>query len=326
MRTGPVEVKVGPRLAAMIGLPETTNRLRGISAIPVTPFDDTLALDEPALRRVIDRLVGFGLEVIVPCGNTSEYWSLEDREAEATAATTIEQVGGRATVLVGVGGQWQKAADQARIATARGAAGVMIHAPRDPYLSTAGLITYYSAVADSTDGAVAIYLRDCEPADAVLDRVLALPNVVAVKYAIPNVMRFAELRQRYEHQAVWLCGLAEAWAPFFWLAGARGFTSGLVNVHADGPLALLTALRAGDYVSAMNAWRTLMPFEQLRARHSQANNVVTVKTALAILDVCQAHVRPPLAPLSESDRLDLSEIVTAMGIERAPALLTSPQP
>jgi hypothetical protein len=51
-------------------------------------------------------------------------------------------------------------------------------------------------------------------------------------------------------------------------------------------LRMLGSLAAGDYDGAMDLWRTVKPFEELRARHDNANNVSVVKEALAQLELC----------------------------------------
>ena len=122
------------------------------------------------------------------------------------------------------------------------------------------------------------------------------PNVVGVKYAVGDVVRFATLVDTFRAgDLAWICGLAEPWAPFFWVAGATGFTSGLANVEPGLSLEMLRWLRDGDYDGAMGVWRSVKPFEELRARRNSANNVPVVKEALAswgcVTDACVHHSR-----------------------------------
>ena len=57
------------------------------------------------------------------------------------------------------------------------------------------------------------------------------PNVIGVKYAVPDAARFAAFaRDAGLERFVWVAGLAEPYAPSYFSAGATGFTSGLVNV------------------------------------------------------------------------------------------------
>jgi 4-hydroxy-tetrahydrodipicolinate synthase len=300
-----------------IGVPtsardDVRSRLSGISAVPVTPFAREGELDEQALRAVVSRIVEAGIDVVVACGNTGEQASLTPAETNRVTAATLEAAGS-ATVIVGVGGDVRTAAAKASCADELGAAGVMVHFPADPYLSDVGLVRYYAELASATEGVVVPYVRGQGLSNSVLDSLAGLENVVAVKYAVPDVLAFAAFADRYGHALVAICGLAELWAPFFWLAGARGFTSGLVNVVPTLSVALLDALRAGDFGRAMELWRAIEPFERLRARHANANNVPAVKEAMAMLGLIGPTVRPPLASLGEQDRVELAAIVEALG-------------
>lgn len=132
----------------------------------------------------------------------------------------------------------------------------------------------------------------------------------------PDVFSFARLIERFPDSVVWVCGLAEMWAPF-WLVGGRGFTSGLVNVAPDVSLAMLAALREGDYDEAMRVWARIVPFEELRAREGNGNNVSVVKEAMALRAIVGSTVRPPLAPLSRADAEELASILATWGTENA---------
>ena len=49
---------------------------------------------------------------------------------------------------------------------------------------------------------------------------------------------------------IWVGGLAEVWAPSFYAVGARGFTSGLINVWPERSVAINRALEVGDFDQA----------------------------------------------------------------------------
>jgi 4-hydroxy-tetrahydrodipicolinate synthase len=291
-------------------------RLEGISAMPVTPFADGDVIDEACFRSLIVRLVEAGIETIIPAGHVGEYTSLLPQEILQLTKATVAEVQGNAVVLAGVGGDLSTAVDLARKAVRAGADGVMIHSPHHPFLSDAGLDSYYEKLANATDGAVAIYIRERSLSHSVLERLLALPNVVAIKYGLPDVVAFAELVRRYAGEAIWICGLAELWAPSFWLVGARGFTSGLVNVQPDLACAMLTALRAGDYEEAMRWWQLIAPFEYLRIGSAGALNVSIVKEAMAMRGLAPRTVRPPLSQVSLEHATELAEILAAWDLSR----------
>jgi 4-hydroxy-tetrahydrodipicolinate synthase len=287
-------------------------RLEGISGVPVTPFTPTLEVDDTALAAVVERMAGQGVQVIVPNGGTGEFSELTPDERERVARIVIETVPD-ALVLCGVGGDARGAARATATALAHGADGVLLHALTDPFVTADGIVRYIEQIAAAGDGIVVPYLRGRLPAPAALERIVALEQVVAIKWAIPDVQQFATFVERYGDQVIPICGLAELWAPFFALAGGRGFTSGLVNVDAEPSLGLLASLNAGDWPAAMRAWHAIKPFEEIRARHDAGNNVPAVKEAMELrgLLACSA-VRPPLAPLSAADRRDLADALTLL--------------
>lgn len=286
-------------------------QLRGISGIPVTPFAQNGNIDTAALQKTVKRITDSDVDLIIACGNTAEYSSLTQAEIREVTEVTVEAAGA-ATTLVGVGGDIGSALGAVHHAVDAGAAGFMIHAPSHAHVSDTGLLDYYRSLADATNLPVVIYLRGREPSDSVMEQVVSMDNVVAVKYANRDVMGLSRFVERYGEHVVTVCGLAESWAPFFWLAGARGFTSGLVNVAPALSVRLLDALTAGDYSTAMQIWLRIKPFEQLRERNSSALNVPAVKAAMQMRGYLEnAAVRPPLSGLTAQESAELAVCMSA---------------
>jgi 4-hydroxy-tetrahydrodipicolinate synthase len=163
---------------------------------------------------------------------------------------------------------------------------------------------------------IVLYLRNerITGADiaALADRA---PNVVGVKYGVRDASTFAAVaRDAGIDRFTWLAGAAELTAPAYWACGAHGFTSGLANVTPELPLAMLDALRAGDFAQAMKVWDKARRFEELRAADASADNVSVVKEALAQLGLCRADVRPPSRPLPPPVKDEISAILTSWGL------------
>ena len=79
----------------------TTDRFRGVFAIPPTPFDDAGNLDETSLRRCVDFCVAAGAHGIVTPVNASEAIALTDAERLRVAEIAVEQATGRVPVING---------------------------------------------------------------------------------------------------------------------------------------------------------------------------------------------------------------------------------
>lgn len=290
---------------------ELRRRLQTVVAITVTPFDSRDEVDFDGYRRSVAVLVDGGISVLTPNGNTSEFYSLTAQECRRSVEVTLE-CAGDALVMPGVGHDARTAAAAAAEAATLGAHAVMVHQPVHPYRSRAGWVAYHRQIADAAPQlGVVPYLRDAAIDGATLAELFdACPNVVGVKYAVPDPLRLAEVvAVAGAHRVAWLCGLAENWAPFFWTAGATGFTSGLATVAPEFPLAMLAALRDGDTAAAMAVWATVKPFEDLRARDASAANVSVVKEALAQQGVCSRAVRPPISEVDSADADRIAELL-----------------
>jgi 4-hydroxy-tetrahydrodipicolinate synthase len=285
-------------------LSQIRDALCSIVAIPVTPFDPDGRVDFGAYRRLVARLIEHSVTAVTPNGNTGEFYALAPAECRGAVEAAVAGADGRALIVAGVGFDVATAIEMGRFARQAGAQALMIHQPIHPYQSADGWVTYHQAIAEGVpDLGIVPYVRDASVSGAMLRRLAeGCPNLVGVKYAVANPMQFAAMAQAVGHDRLaWVCGLAEGWAPFFWVGGARGFTSGLVNIRADLSLRMLSSLREGDFTSAMRIWSLIKPFEDLRARGNNANNVPAVKAALAELGLCGATVRPPISELSPAE-------------------------
>jgi 4-hydroxy-tetrahydrodipicolinate synthase len=293
-------------------LPALRAALADIVAIPVTPFAADGTVDEKAQRALLRRLVDGGIVTLTPNGNTGEFYALTPEERRRAVELSVEEAAGAATIVAGVGHEVPTAVAAAQHARDAGAQLVMVHQPVHPYVSQDGWIDYHRAIADAVPGlGVVPYIRNPLLGGGTLAQLGALcPNVIGVKYAVPDAARFAAFaRDAGPGRFVWVAGLAELYAPSYWAGGATGFTSGLVNVAPAVSLAMRDALRAGRYADAMRTWEQIRPFEELRAAHQSANNVTVVKEALASLGLCRRDVRPPSRTLPVEQRAEVAALV-----------------
>ena len=290
--------------------------LGGISGVHVTPYDADGKVDPALLARIVDRIAAAGVHAVVTAGNTGEFYALGDDEVRAVHDTAIAANNGRALLIAAVGRSLRDATALARRAAGGGADAILVHQPLDPFAAPAAQAAYFTAVADAVDIPVLAYLRS----DALgLDELMAVanhPNIVGVKFATGNVMRLADcIRASGPGTARWICGLAEGWAPAFYAVGARGFTSGLVNVDPGRSLAIHAALEAGDYAEAQRQVAAIAAFETMRTHFNNGANVTVVKEALKLIGLPVGEVRLPGLPrLDEAGRAALREILAGWGL------------
>ncbi|MCX2729426.1 dihydrodipicolinate synthase family protein [Saccharopolyspora sp. NFXS83] len=296
---------------------EVWRRLADVIAITPTPFTADDTVDVPTTERVVARLLDGGVRVLTVNGNTGEFYTLSAAEARGLVDLTAAAAGPETLLIVGVGFDAATAIESARYAQDRGAAGVMVHQPVHPYVSRQGWVDYHRTIASAVpDLAVLPYVRTprIEAADfmALAD---ACPNVLAVKYAVPDPARFASVaRVAGTDRFTWIAGLAELSAPGYAAVGATGFTSGLASVAPELSLRMYDALSAGDFPAAMRVWDLVREFEELRLADSSAENVSVIKEALHQIGFGRPDVRPPASLLDSATRGRVSKILATWGV------------
>ncbi|MEH6773168.1 MAG: dihydrodipicolinate synthase family protein [Cereibacter changlensis] len=285
--------------------------LAGISGILVTPYDEAGDVAPARLVPILDRALAAGLHLPVVNGNTGEFYALTTDEACIMVQEVAGLVGCRAPLLPGVGRSLRDAQRLARVSAEAGAAALMVHQPPDPFVAPRGVVDYLKAVADASGGLpMMLYLRnDAIGAGAIAD-LCAVPGVRGVKWATPNPQKLAEAKAACDPTIVWVGGLAEVWAPTFYSVGARGFTSGLINVWPEHSVAIHAALEEGDYPKANTLIARMRVFEEIRAQEMNGANVTGVKAALIAQGLDCGPTRPPSAwPLTAAQQAELDRFM-----------------
>jgi 4-hydroxy-tetrahydrodipicolinate synthase len=296
--------------------PKLRKALTGISGILVTPFDDRDQVAPKRLKPIVDRAVQAGVQILVANGNTGEFYGLTTAEAETMVHAIAEEIGGRLPLLAGVGRSITDACALARASKAAGADALMVHQPPDPFVSPRGVVAYVQRIAEAGGGLpLMLYLRNDGIGLDTIAQLCRVPGVAGVKWACPTPLRLADAIRRSDPEIVWVGGLAESWAPPLCAIGARGFTSGLINVWPAHSVAIHAALEAGDYRRANELIGVMNAFEELRSEEQNGTNVTVVKAALQLMGDDCGPTRPPSAwPLTERQIAMLRQLLETWGL------------
>jgi 4-hydroxy-tetrahydrodipicolinate synthase len=295
--------------------------LRGISGVHVTAWKSDGEADWALTGEIVARIAEAGIHNIVSAGNTGEFYPMTTDEVVRSHAVAAEAAAGKALVTAGIGRSLREAVSTGRLAARAGCDAVMVHHPLDPFAAPQSQADYFLAIAEALEIPLVAYVRSDAIGVKDLARVANHPNVAGVKFASSNMMLLADcVRETQGSSANWICGLAEGWAAPFYALGARGFTSGLINVAPERSLAIWRALEAGDYDAARREVDAIAGFEKLRTKYGNGANVTVVKEALGLLGTNVGPVRlPGLPELNASERAELRAIVSSWGSRRAAA-------
>jgi 4-hydroxy-tetrahydrodipicolinate synthase len=126
--------------------------LTGIVAIPVTPFDKQLNVDEQSLRRQVDFIIRSGVSGLLANVNASEWYALSDEERFRTAEVIVGEAAGQLPVFIGVTAQSTVSTIEfARHAEKIGASGVNSMPPPPLQLKEEGCAHFYSELCHAVD-------------------------------------------------------------------------------------------------------------------------------------------------------------------------------
>ncbi|MCA0872768.1 dihydrodipicolinate synthase family protein [Seohaeicola saemankumensis] len=290
--------------------------LTGVSGILVTPFDAAGEIAPDLQKPIVDRAIAAGVHVLTANGNTGEYYGLTVDEAEAMVTASGQFIAGRVPMVAGVGRGIRDAQRLADASHRAGAAALMIHQPPDPFVAPRGLVSYVEGVREAGGGLpIILYLRNDAIGTDAIAALCSVEGVVGVKWATPNPMKLKAAIEACPDHITWTGGLAEVWAPTFYAVGARGFTSGLINVWPERSVAINAGLEAGDYAEARRLIAGMQVFEDIRAEEQGGANVPGVKAALQMMGEDCGAARPPAAwPLSADQRARLKDFMTKNGL------------
>ncbi len=278
--------------------------LRGIAVTTVTPFtSDLKRVDADGITTNLEFLARAGVKLVIPCGNTGEFYSLSEHEWTEVVRTVTETARDRLVVMPGVGHSIRTAVAQVEDAQRLGLQCVMVMYPQHVFQSEEGLLDYYREIlAAAKDIGVALYKKGPLLTDDVLSKLVKYENLVAVKYAFGRVVDFTKSVQTLGKPFIWSCGTAERFAPFFWLAGAEALTTGLGNFAPNVSQRMYDSLKRGDMTEAMRIQEMITPFEDLREGRGSANNVPVVKAVMDKMGLAGGGCRPPIHRLTQNER------------------------
>lgn len=291
--------------------------LRGCATALVTPFTPAGAIDETALRRLVEYQIAGGVELLVPCGTTGESATMTEAEDQQVIKLVIDVAKGRARVIAGTGSNATSAAiEYSQTARALGADAVLVVAPFYNKPTQEGLYAHFRAVAESvSDLPVVIYNvpgRTASNINAQTTLRLAreVPNIVAVKEASGNLSQIMEI-------------LRDRPAGFRVLSGDDSFTfpllalgaEGLISVAANEAPALMSKMinlaLEGNWNEARALHYRLLPLMEVNFIESSPG---PVKAALAMMGLIEESYRLPLVPVGEQSKTKLRAVIAELGL------------
>ncbi len=285
--------------------------LSGCGTALVTPFAADGAVDEAALRSLVEWQIASGIDFLVPCGTTGEASTLSEAEWLRVVEVVVEVAAGRVPVFAGcTHNATAETVRRARlVAAVPGVTGILSANPFYNRPGQEGQFQHFRAVAEAVELPVLLYNipgrtgANLEPATVV--RLAAISNVVGIKESSGSVMQITEVLASVPKGFRVFAGDDGMALPVIALGGA-----GLISVASNGfpgPVSeMVHAALAGDWVRARE--RNLRYFRVMQA-HFLETSPSPVKAVLAMLGKGEDVLRLPMVPVSEGLRAKLGGLL-----------------
>jgi 4-hydroxy-tetrahydrodipicolinate synthase len=225
----------------------------------VTPFDQG-KVDQPALKRLVAHYRASGIAGLVVCGSTGEAAALDEDEQLQTLQTVMNEAPGLPVVMGLSGYHLGKMAARIKALGTLGLAGILLPAPSYIRPSQAGLIEWFSTLADASAVPVILYDIPYRTGSRMeLETLLALAShrrIQAIKDCGGDPAKTRALIADGRLQVL----AGEDVNIFTTVAqGGKGAIAAAAHLHTGRFVEVLRRIRAGDLTGAEALWTPLQP-------------------------------------------------------------------
>ena len=281
----------------------------------VTPFRNG-AVDETALKELVEWHIAEGTHGIVPVGTTGESPTLSHDEHHKVVEIVIEAAAKRIPVIAGAGSNSTKEAiSLAEHAKAAGADAVLVVTPYYNKPTQDGLYAHYSAIADAVELPLIIYNI---PGRSVVDmsvetmaRLAKHPNICGVKDATADLVRPLATGTVIGWDNFCQLSGEDATALAFYAGGGHGCISVTANVTPRLCAEMYEAWERGDLAAAVAINKRLYPLN--KALFIESSPAPT-KFALSVLGKAANELRLPLVTVQDSTQSAVRDAMAFAGL------------
>lgn len=302
----------------------------GVIPAHLLPFTEDLQIDETNLRRHLRALLDVeGVTGITTNAHASEVATLTADEQRRQLDIVLDEVAGRVPVISGVYQDGSaKAARIAAEAEAAGADGLLVF-PTVVFEGGAQLrpemaVSHYATIADATSLPMIAFVYPATSGlrldtDTLVRVCSEIPTVAAVKEWSNDIVAYERnLRAlRSLDRPVSLLSSFSRSLLASLVLGADGILSGHGSLVVDLQVELFRAVEKQDLGEARRVWDRIQPFAEACYADPFLDGHNRMKVALAQLGrIDAAHVRPPLQPVSDTERATLRAAVERAELPR----------
>jgi len=292
-------------------------RSRGVVAALVTPFTSQNEIHAVPLRRIIRHSLKLGVGGFYVCGSTGEGFSLSPEERMQMVEITVEEVRGRADVIVNLSHMdYRQVARLSHHAAEVGADAISVLPPIYNPISGPELIAYYRAVLKDARLPLTLYnipmLAQRALDEATVRALVDDPRFVGIKHTSEDTLALSRFKQVAEGRLLVWSG-RDAYYLGCLAMGADGAIGSTFQLLGDLFLAITQAFRGGDLTRALKMQQRI---NEVHSRLQPHGAIKSIKRSLALLGCDPGECRLPYQGLGDSVDDYLRETLTAANVVR----------
>ena len=292
-------------------------QIYGCGTALVTPFQSDGAIDEPALRGLVEWQVENGIDFLVPCGTTGETPTLSREEWLRVIEVTIAVAHGRVPIVAGATSNCTSdAVEKAKtVAAMQGVDAILTASPYYNKPTQEGQYQHFRAIAEAVDKPLILYnvpgRTGANLETATLARLAQIPNIIGVKEASGNISQIADVFNAVPEDFLVFSGDDAVTLPVISLGGV-GIISVASNEIPRKMSEMTRAALGNDWKKARAIHRRYLPLMQANFIES---NPIPVKAVLAMMGKIEENYRLPLTRMKPENRARLEKIVQHLELQ-----------
>ncbi len=285
---------------------DSINKFRGTGVALVTPFMANGSIDFSGLEKLIEHVIGGGVEYLVSMGTTGESATLSEEERFSIIDFTVRIANKRVPVVGGFGGnntaeiirsiqKYQSGMD-----TNNSIAGILIASPYYNKPSQEGIYQHYMAIDRIAALPVILYnvpgrTSSNMEAETTLRIARDASHVIAIKEASGNFVQCMRILRDAPDNFLVISGDDPITLPFIAM-GMQGVISVVGNAFPKQFSDMVRASMRNDFEAAKPLHYALLEFTELIFREGSPAGV---KAALKHMHICDDNLRLPLWKVSD---------------------------
>ncbi|MDJ1501092.1 4-hydroxy-tetrahydrodipicolinate synthase [Xanthocytophaga agilis] len=285
----------------------------GTGVALVTPFQEDLSVDFPALERLLEHTISGGVDYLVVMGTTGESATVTKAERKEILNFVRDYNAGRLPIVYGIGGNnTASLLDTIEETDFKDVDAILSVSPYYNKPTQRGIMAHYETVANASPVPVILYNvpgRTASNLTAASTLVLAQhKNIIGVKEASGDMSQGIEIARDKPADFLFLAGDDMLTVPMTTF-GAKGVISVIANALPQLFTRMVNEALTGNYTQAIPY---LFQLSRINDLMYEEGNPVGVKSALKSLGICEDRVRLPLVSASDSLTARIKQTLASM--------------